>query len=228
MMYRVITLASALLAAAAAAQGPAPSTAPPPSRLIGSIEAIDPARGELLVTSSRRGEPPTTVRVPANVPVIRYGRARPADLRVGDEITLTGVAVQVLAESVEVVPPGYVEAQDPRVRRPQPAPGQPVPRAPAGPRMPPNVRVKGTITHLRPLTVSLGEGLNVQVAVRPDTKFTRLRTVKLATARRGEPVVVSGTSDRGVFVATRVQVGFEGFPLAPGRLRPAVENRRRR
>ena len=196
----------------------------------GTVTAVDSASGTLTL-SSPFGGPPQVIQTSAATKILSQGTAALSDLKVGDQVQVQGVPTGISASSVTI-------GQSPLPFGGGRGPGGPGGRGPGGPGGPggggpggfggpggnggPQVKgqasANGTVTSVKPLTISLGTGISVTLTLAAAAKVTRFSPVLLSSIKVGDRIVSSGrNNDNGMFAATSVGVNVDMGAMGMGR-----------
>jgi len=243
----VVIAAGALIGAAASAQffgGPSGGGGPNAMADMmervasGTLEDVNPIRGYLQVGVPMRGsriviaDEKTTITQMAEVPL--------SELKVGDEVRVSGVPAAIVAERVQLGPElSMADVIQALQQSSAPTPGAPAPTPPAGgvgpaPPRPPaaptppgaasqpssgeagppvSVTVTGKVKSVQPLVIASGSGSEVAVTLPEGARILRRSPADLSTAEPDEPVVAIGQVDAdGYLVADRIYLG-ESLPM---------------
>jgi len=176
----------------------------------GSVVKVDSTKGIVVISGRTSREPPQHVDVLPAAIIVKQFRASAAELKVGETIEVVGVPLQIDARTIRVGEVAPIPADHAPRTVPNPGARQPPRQAPIV-----QPQLLGKVRRLAPLTLELGGGVTAEVKVSPSTVFTRVSNVPLNTLKTGDPVLVMGSRNAaGNLVASRIQVGFEGFPGA--------------
>jgi hypothetical protein len=196
----------------------------------GVIEDVNPVKGYLQVGTPGRSS--RVVVVGAATKITRLAEAPLSELKVGDEISVSGLPLAVAADRVRVGPTMTMadvfralqegekppEGASPAALPPAgPAAGGP----PGGFRRPPTVTVSGTVKSLAPLVVIVAGVGEVAVTLPPEARLLRRAEGDLSAAAAGQEVIALGRpNDDGYLAATEVHLGES---LSFGRMSPGPE-----
>ncbi len=230
-----VIIAAAALGGSASAQlfpGGPPGGGSGPGNLLervafGAVEDVNPIRGYLQVQVPGRGS--RIVVVAPSTKVTRMTPIPPSELKIGDEVTVSGTPTVVAADKVRLGRPmGMAEligalqgGAKPPAEQPsptpqsgeQPAAAPPTLVAPMPPPMPPSrpspsYTLSGSVKSVTPLVVTTGEGVDVAVVIPAGGSILRRRDGDLSAAVVGEDVVALGdVNDDGYLAAIEVHLG---------------------
>ena len=186
----------------------------------GTVTAVDAAAGTITVTVRRTGQS-ETLKVAAGTPIATQATVMTSDLKVGDQLQVSGVPTGISAAQIVA---GDLPAGFPGARPGGPggaAPGAGGPGGPGGPAAPPAyATATGKVTAINPLTISLGTGISLTLTPTADAKVSRITTQTLANIKTGDQVSAMGqTETDGTFTASAVAVNWTmgGFGGGRGR-----------
>ena len=186
----------------------------------GTVTAIDPASGTLTISSPFGGQP-EVIQTEAATRIMSQDAATLSDLKVGDQIQIQGIPTGISASSVTI-------GQSPLPnfgggRGPGGGPGGPGNGGPGGPGgngTPPvkgQASASGIVTSVKPLTISLGQGISVTLTLASTAKVTKFTPVLLSNIKVGDKIVSTGQSnDDGTFAATTIGVNIDMAAMGMG------------
>jgi hypothetical protein len=197
--------------------------------VVGTIEDLNPLQGYIQVGVPGRGS--RIVIAGEKTAITHLAEIPPAELKIGDEVAVSGAPTTILAEKVQVGPelsfmdimralqedaarptpaapaaPGS-EGNQPAAGPPTSAPPGPPPQGPsAGP--PVSVTLSGKVKSLEPLIITLAGGSDVAVQLPEGARVLRRAQSDLSAANVDEPIVAIGRPDEdGYLVADRIYLG---------------------
>lgn len=198
----------------AMAQGPGGGQPP----TTGSITAIDKTANTFVVTNDQSGEN-TTVAIVDTSQIITQVTIKKTDLKVGDQVRIQGVPLGITASSITVGAPPRPGGGPGGPGGPGGGPGRP--GGPGGPGggpggpgggpggQPATAVANGTVKSVTPLTISLGNGLSLNVALDSTSKVTKFTKISLSDLKVGDKILAMGDpGDDGVLNATMVGVNL--------------------
>jgi hypothetical protein len=192
--------------------------------VIGAIEDANPLQGYIQVGVPGRGsriviaDEKTAITQMAEVPL--------TELKIGDEVTVSGAPATILAEKVQIGP-GLSMADIMRALQEDPA--SPTPGAPAapegagGPPTPPmpgpspqmpsagapvSITLSGKVKSLEPLVITLAGGSDVAVQLPEGARVLRRAEADLTAVKADESIIAIGHPDENEYlVADRIYLG---------------------
>ena len=178
----------------------------------GAVTAVDATAGTITVTVRRTGAS-ETLKVASGTPIATQATVAVSDLKVGDQIQVSGVPTSISAAQIVAgdVPAGF----------PAPIGGGPGgPGAGPGgggqnggglgaPPAPAYATATGKVTATSPMTIALSSGVTLTLTPTADAKISRITTQTLANIKVGDQVSALGqTETDGTFTASAVGVNW--------------------
>ena len=182
----------------------------------GAVTAIDTTAGTITVTVRRTGAS-ETLKVAAGTPIATQATVAIADLKVGDQIQVSGVPTNISASQIVAgdVPTGF-----PPVGGGPGGPGA----GPGGggqgggqnggqgggaPGQPAYATATGKVTATSPMTIALSSGVTLTLTPTADARISRITTQTLANIKVGDQVSALGQTEAdGTFTASAVGVNW--------------------
>lgn len=188
----------------------------------GAVTAVDATAGTITVTVRRTGAS-QTLKVAAGTPIATQATVAVSDLKVGDQIQVSGVPTNISAAQIVAgdAPTGFPPlgggpGGPGGLGAGNPGAGGPGGAAPA----PAYATATGKITATSPLTISLSSGITLTMTPTADAKVSRITTQTMAGIKVGDRVSALGqTETDGTFTASAVAVNWTlgGFGGGRGR-----------
>lgn len=188
-----------------------------PRFIMGNVAAVNVGTRTIDITPQGQQDQVISVTVPDDALVTGIVDAKVTDLNVGDTVELTGFPAQMIAQSVRigggvqtVIRAAFADPNNPQAQ-------QPVNRG---------TTFTGTVTKVDPLTLDLGDGVTVVVAVGANAETTKIGLLELQQIKPTDQILAIGPRDaqgrvtaRGIAVdrtkngeALRQRFGFGGGP----------------
>lgn len=175
----------------------------------GTVTAVDATGGTITVTVRRTGQS-QTLKVATGTPIATQTTVATSDLKVGDQIRVSGVPTGISASQIVAgdMPAGFPAAGGPGGPGGGPGGG---PRAggPGAAPAPAYATATGKITATTPLTIALSSGITLTMTPTADAKISRIVTQTLAGIKAGDQVSAQGQTEAdGTFTASAVAVNW--------------------
>ena len=185
----------------------------------GTVTAVDSASGTLTL-SSRFGGQPEVIQTEATTKILSQGTATLSDLKVGDQIQIQGIPTGISASSVTIGQsplPNFGGGPRPGGGPGNGGPGNGRPGENGSPPVKGQASASGIVTSVRPLTISLGQGISVTLTLAATAKVTKFTPVSLSSIKVGDRIVSTGqNNDDGTFAAATVGVNIDMAAMGMG------------
>ena len=186
-----------------------------PPFAMGAVTAVDTTAHTITISSQFGQQQQTVISVPDTVKVSAQVAAKVADLKVGDQVRVSGVPTAMTAQTLSI---GDLPAGFPGAPRPggqggggqngagqngggQRGGGQ------GGP--PPAPPISAKVTKTDPLTLEINPGASLVLTMAADAKVTKIADETLDQVKVGDQVMAMGQAgDNGAFAATSVAVNM--------------------
>lgn len=184
----------------------------------GKITAGDAAANAITITSQVGAV--QVIKLTADTAIVTQETISIKDLKVGDEVQVQGVPTGISATTITAgAPPSFLP-----IGRGRPLPGavrvngapgaagaqqvdangNPVPAAPTG-----NAMANGKVVSTSPLTISVGENMDVVLKLGHDAKITRFSKLPFSNLKVGDNIMATGALGQdGTFAATGIGVNI--------------------
>ena len=176
----------------------------------GTVTAVDAAAGTITL-SSPFGGAGQTIQTQGTTQIVSQATATVSDLKVGDQVQIQGIPTGITASSVTVGQSPLPTMGGGRgIGGAGGSGGQggtATNGAAAAAPVTGQAYAAGTVTSLKPLTISLGQGVSVTLTLAANAKISKYSPVSLSSIKVGDRIVGSGqTGADGTFAATSVGV----------------------
>lgn len=187
---------------------------------MGAVTAVDAAAHTITVSSQFGQQQPMVISVPDGVKINAQVAAKVSDLKVGDQVRVTGVPTAMTAQTLSIgeLPAGFGGGQRPGGQNgagPRGG-GQGGPGGMGGPNGrggpgggmggPP---ISAKVTKLDPLTLELSPGASLVLTMGANAKVTKVATETLDQVKVGDQIMAMGQAgDNGAFTASSVSVNM--------------------
>ena len=186
----------------------------------GTVTAVDLASGSVTISSPFGGQP-EVIQTEATTKILAQVAATLSDLEVGNQIQIQGIPTGISASSVTIGEPPMPHFGGGRGPGGRPGNGGPGKNGgPGGNDTPPvkgHASASGIVTSVKPLTISLGQGISVTLTLAAAAKVTKFTPVLLSSVKVGDRIVSTGqNNDDGTFTAATIGVNIDMPPMGMG------------
>ena len=192
--------------------------------VVGTVAEVGQTQKMIAVTMPF-GRNERIVKVTDKTKMVTQRDAKVSELKVGDQVQVSGVPTGIRASSVTIGDaPGFFSAMMPG-RRPgmANAGGQPQ----QNPWQMSFASASGKVTSVSPLTVALDNQVSLTIKMAPDARVQKIAPVALSAIKEGDRIMAVGKTDsQGILSATSIGINmgmgggmFGGFGGGPGRTR---------
>lgn len=192
------------LQAEAQTPGPlVPAPAGPPRLIYGTASVVDVRRGALQLAPAA-GLAPVSVTLTPQTQMVALQTAHVADLKIGDQISVRGMATELAVSSLtwDAVSPGEPSAS--ADARPPGSPSRPPFAGLSG-----AASAAGRITSVQPLVIAFADGATLTLRAASNVRVTRIAPVPISQLKAGAALFAFGPmTGQSVLTADILGVGF--------------------
>lgn len=181
-----------------------PGPAGPPRLIYGIASVVDVRRGALQLAPPVGGLAAVSVTLTPQTQMVALQTARVSDLKIGDEISVRGMATELAVSSLtwNAVSPG--EPSAPADVRPPGSPSRPPFAGLSG-----AASAAGRITSVQPLVIAFADGATLTLRAASNVRVTRIAPVPISHLKAGAALFAFGPmTGQSVLTADILGVGF--------------------